>query len=227
MPLRTSRTDFASARERIEREGKSVARECNGWVQLSSHGPSAGRTNCTFPVSLKQCRRVKGAGGRAKEGWGKVGNDMKGTEGVPTRGEGKKRNGLDDCCSLQRNSIQVERALRSLAFNWEPRGEKGRGGREREGGRVSYLPLQTAHRNDQSTGSFKYFNNLLYREWRFEYLAVPRYAQNGGGICSLCRSKYVWNARLWGYRSQLRPDSNRKRESLFSRKNFVEQLSRY
>lgn len=54
------------------------------------------------------------------------------------------------------------------------------GGGEIEAGRVPCLPLQISHRNDRSTGSFKYFNNLLYREWRFEYLAVPRYPWAAG-----------------------------------------------
>lgn len=66
-------------------------RECmakyNGRTQLSHHGPGAGRTNCTFPVSLKQCRHVKGAEGG---GCGKVGNDTKGIRDTDAkRGEGR------------------------------------------------------------------------------------------------------------------------------------------
>lgn len=67
-PLGTSRADFASATGKPR--GKSG--ECeSAWQSITAehsslttatarYGPGAGRTNCTFPVSLKQCRRVKG-----------------------------------------------------------------------------------------------------------------------------------------------------------------------
>lgn len=184
-----------------------------------------GTNKLHVPSLVKTMSSCKRRGRKSEGGMEEGGKRHEGYRRGYRRGEREKRNGLDDCCSLQRNSIQVERALRSLAFNWEPRGEKGRG-RGREGGRVSYLPLQTAHRNDRSTGSFKYFNNLLYREWRFEYLAVPRYAQDGGEYAPFV-ARNMYETRDC---EAIEASWDRivvERESLFSRKNFVEQLSRY